>query len=206
MGMDWKFSRNMFIIREEKRLILINSVRLTNEGLVELEKLGDITDVIRLGALHGRDDAFYVNKYKAKYWAASDFDNKYALTVNTINATTKLPIKNVSFFQFKTTQMSEIILFLNQDNGIAISCDALQNWLTPDEYFCDDSTARMKNMGFFQKANVGPVWLQAAQPEAEDFKNLKRQPFKHALCGHGEPLLNTAKENYLATFFRLFNV
>ncbi len=206
MDMDWKFSRNMTIVRDGNRLILINSIRLSEQGLAELEQLGQVTDVIRLGALHGRDDAFYVEHYDAQYWGMPGFDNETGLKVNEISPEAQLPMSDVSLFQFNTTQIPESILFLQREGGIAISCDALQNYVAPDEYFNEDSTERMQQMGFFVSANIGPVWLQAAEPKAEDFVRLKGVPFKHALCGHGEPLLNTAKEDYLATFTRLFNI
>lgn len=206
MEMDWKFSRNMTIVRDDNRLIVINSIRLNEQALAELDKLGQVTDVIRLGALHGRDDAFYVERYQAQYWAMPGVENEACLKINELSAEAKLPISDASLFQFSTTQIPEAILCLQREGGIAIACDALQNWLTPDEHFCDSSTERMQQMGFFTPANIGPVWLQAAAPTAEDFVRLKALPFKHALCGHGEPLLNTAKEDYLATFSKLFNI
>ena len=55
---DWRFSRNMTVVRDGERLIIVNSVRLSDEGLAALEKLGQVTDVVRLGSLHGRDDPF----------------------------------------------------------------------------------------------------------------------------------------------------
>ena len=67
--MDWKFSRNMTVVRVGERLIIFNSVRLSEEGLAELDRLGRVTDIVRLGSLHGRDDPFYVDRYDAEYWA-----------------------------------------------------------------------------------------------------------------------------------------
>lgn len=206
MDMDWQFSRNMTIVRDGGRLILINSIRLNEQALSELEQLGEITDVIRLGALHGRDDAFYVDRYKAKFWAPAGVSNDTGLVMNELSPSANLPIEDASVFIFETTQIPEAILFLQREGGIAIACDALQNWLAPDEHFCDASVERMQPMGFFTPANIGPVWQQAAAPEAADFVRLQQEPFKHALCGHGEPLLNTAKEDYLATFRRVFNI
>ena len=206
MDMDWRFSRNMTIVRDGTRLILINSVRLNDQALLELDKLGQVTDVIRLGALHGRDDAFYVSRYQAKYWAMAGIENETDAQVNELSPEAELPINGASLFQFTTSNIPESILLLSREGGIAIACDALQNWVSPDEHFCEHSTERMQQMGFFTEANVGPVWLQFAEPAAEDFIRLKALSFKHALCGHGEPLLNTAKEGYLDTFSRLFKV
>ena len=209
MDMDWQFSRNMTIVRDAERLILINSVRLSDEGLSELERLGIVTDVIRLGALHGRDDGFYVDRYDAKLWAmpgmpAQEHDGD--LEVQTLSADTALPISDASLFQFQTTAIPESILRLQRSGGILIACDALQNWLSPDEHFCEASTQRMQDMGFFTAANIGPVWLQAAAPASDDFMRLKKLSFKHALCGHGEPLRDTAREAYIETFNRLFEL
>jgi hypothetical protein len=205
-GMDWKFSRNMTVVREGDRLIIINSVRLNDEGLAELDRLGRVTDVIRLGSLHGRDDPFYVDRYNAEYWAMPGMEHETGLKATRSLTDDPLPISDASIFEFRTTQIAEGILRLDRAGGILIACDALQNWLTPDEFFSDSSRELMTNMGFFTPANLGPVWVQAAAPEGDDFARLKELSFKHALCGHGEPLRDTAHENFSATFNRMFGV
>lgn len=205
MDLDWQFSRNMTIVRDGERLILINSVRLSDEGLAALEQLGKVTDVIRLGALHDRDDAFYLDRYQAQYWVMPGLEGAAGTTAKTLTPETDLPISDAALFQFSTTQIPEGILFLSREGGIAIACDALQNWLSPDEHFCEASRERMEGMGFFTPANVGPVWQQAAQPAADDFQRLKTFSFKHALCGHGEPLRDRAQTAFADTFARLFN-
>ncbi len=64
-----RFSRNMIIVREGERLILVNSVRLSEAGLAALDQLGKVTDVMRLAGNHGMDDPFYADRYGAKVWA-----------------------------------------------------------------------------------------------------------------------------------------
>lgn len=206
-GMDWKFSRNMTIVREGERLIIINSVRLDDAGLAELDRLGRVTDVIRLGALHGRDDPFYIDRYEADYWTMPDMEHETSLqATRTLKPESDLPIADASLFAFQTTQLPEGILHLDRDGGILIATDALQNWLAPDEHFCESSKNLMTEMGFFTPANLGPVWVQAAAPAADDFQRLKELSFKHALCGHGEPLRETAHQDYSDTFNRMFPV
>lgn len=204
MDLDWQFSRNMTIVRDGERLILINTVRLGSEGLAELDRLGRVTDVIRLGALHGRDDAFYLDRYQAQYWVTPGLEPENGSTAHALGQNSSLPINDASLFQFETTSIPEGVLHLHRDDGILIACDALQNWLKPDQHFCDASRQRMEQMGFFKPANVGPVWMQAAEPAAEDFHRLRALEFRHVLCGHGEPLLDSAKEDFSATFSRLF--
>ncbi len=206
-GVDWEFSRNMTLVRDDNRLIIVNSVRLTEQGLAQLDELGTVTDVVRLGALHGRDDPFYVDRYSAEYWAMPGMEHETGLeATHSLSSDAGLPISDASVFEFNTTQIPEGILRLDRAGGILIACDALQNWLAPDEFFSDSSRELMQEMGFFTPANLGPVWLQAAAPAADDFVRLKRLQFKHALCGHGEPLRDTAHEDYCATFKRLFDV
>ncbi|WP_328186596.1 hypothetical protein [Marinobacter sp. OP 3.4] len=204
MDLDWQFSRNMTIVRDGERLILINTVRLDDSGLAELDRLGKVTDVIRLGALHGRDDAFYLDRYRARYWVTPGLEADDSNQARPLDQTSSLPIGDASLFQFRTSNVPEGVLHLNRDGGILVACDALQNWLRPDEHFCDVTRERMSGMGFFTPANVGPVWLQAAEPAAEDFSRLKDLNFRHVLCGHGEPLLDSAHEQFSATFNRLF--
>ena len=203
---DWKFSRNMTIVREGDRLIIINSVRLSDEGLAELDKLGRVTDVIRLGALHGRDDPFYVDRYGAEYWTMPQMSHDSGLQATRSLTTDDLPISDASIFEFNTTQIPEGILRLDRAGGILIACDALQNWLSPDEFFSDSSRDMMTQMGFFTPANLGPVWVQRAEPGADDFARLKSLTFKHALCGHGAPLRDTAHEDFTATIQRVFGI
>lgn len=203
--MDWAFSRNMTVVRDGERLIIVNSVRLSDEGLAELDRLGRVTDVVRLGALHGRDDPFYVERYDATYWTMPGMEHETGLkAAQTLTPDGPLPISDATLFDFRTTQIPEGVLHLDRADGILIACDALQNWCAPDEYFSDASRELMQNMGFFTPANLGPVWLQAASPAGEDFNRLKGLPFKHVLCGHGEPLRETAREDYTATFSRLY--
>jgi hypothetical protein len=206
-GMDWKFSRNMTLVRDGNRLVIINSVRLDEEGLSQLDRLGRVTDVVRLGSLHGRDDPFYVDHYGAEYWAMPGMEHEAGLkATRTLTMDGPLPISDASLFEFRTTQIAEGIVLLNRAGGIVIACDALQNWIAPDEHFSDASRELMQQMGFFTPANLGPIWVQRARPEGDDFVRLKELSFKHALCGHGEPLRGTAHEDYSATFNRMFGI
>jgi hypothetical protein len=48
--------------------------------------------------------------------------------------------------------------------------------------------------------------MYESQPQSSDFVRLKQIPFRHALCGHGYPLLNNAQEEFHATFNKVFNI
>ena len=100
--------------------------------------------------------------------------------------------------------LAEVARLTHRAGGILVSSDSLQNWVEPDEYFSDETRQLMAGMGFFQPANLGPLWLRLNEPQPEEFARLSELPFRHALCGHGAPLCETAKEAYTARIQKLF--
>lgn len=73
-GVNLQTSRTMTIVRQGEELTLLNTVRLDEEGLRELEAHGRVRHIVRLGAFHGRDDAFYRDRYGATLWALPNAD------------------------------------------------------------------------------------------------------------------------------------
>jgi hypothetical protein len=205
MNAPFQFSRNMTIIRDGNALTLINSIRLDDAGLEQLDALGRVAHVVKIGSLHGRDDAFYKARYGAIFWAAPDMVHEHGLVADReLRPGDGMPFTGCSVFDFRTTRMPECILHIDRAGGILVACDALMNLLAPDDYFSDQSSQRMKEMGFFQPANFGPVWFQMNEPKAQDFNFLKELSFRHAICAHGPPLCDTAKDAYSARFERVF--
>ena len=70
-----------------------------------------------------------------------------------------MPFAGCSVFDFRTTKLPEGILHIDRAGGILVSGDSLQNYVAPDEYFSDDSCKIMTEMGFFECANLGPLWM-----------------------------------------------
>lgn len=175
-GFDFQTSRNMVILREGKDLTLINTVRLTDKGLAELEKLGTVKNIMRIGAFHGRDDQFYRDRYKATYWEPGD---------------KKLPI-SAELFSFKSDKFKEAALLLPQNDGILITCDSIQNWTMTDEFFNEQTRIKFFKEGKIRSANIGDPWKHAAQPQ--NMQDLLKLKFKHLLSAHGEPMLDKAHE------------
>jgi hypothetical protein len=205
-GSMWQFNRNMTVVREDGRLTLINSVRLDDAGLAALERLGTVTNVVRIGDMHGVDDRFYVDRYHATYWAVPGMQPPEGLHVDhELREGGPMPFAGCSLFTFTTTQRPECILRLDREGGIMIACDSLQNWVAPDAFFDEESAAKMRDMGFFTPTSLGLAWLQSSQPQAADFVRLKEVPFRHALCGHGEPARDSMA-GYHAAFNRFFQV
>ena len=118
----------------------------------------------------------------------------------------EMPFSDASLFVFETVKRPECILRLDREGGIMIACDSLQNWVEPDQFFDKGTIAIMQQMKFFRPANLGPAWMFESQPAAEDFVRLKEIPFEHVLCGHGYPMVNNARRDFLLTFNEYFNI
>lgn len=207
MGSHWHFSRNMTVVRDGDALTLVNTVRLGDDGLARLDALGKVRHVVRIGALHGRDDAFYAERYGADYWALPGMaDDTGAAPGRQLAPGGEVPFAGCGVFVFEHTKLPEAILRIDREGGILVAADALQNWLGPDAFFSDASRRTMTEMGFFQPANLGPVWMQVNDPKAADFTRLAEWQFRHALCGHGSPLRDVAREAYRERFAQVFGM
>jgi hypothetical protein len=195
----------MTIVREGERVILINSVRLSDEGLIELDKLGRVTDVIRLAGYHGSDDAFYKDRTGAKVWAikgqryANGFnanpEDTYFEPDEEIDAQTKLPISGSSVYIF-STKPPEALLLLEREGGVLVTGDCLQNWNRVDPYFSWVGGLMMRVMGFIKPHNVGPAWHKNSKPSAESMRGILDLPFDHVLPAHGAPVVGSAKASF----------
>lgn len=200
-----RFSRNMTIVREGDRLVLVNTVRLDDAGLAALDDLGKVTDVIRLAGYHGMDDPFYAERYGAKTWAVkgqrytAGFDVKrpdtYFTPDHEADATTTLPIAGAELVVIDSSP-PEGLLRLDAHGGTIISGDCLQHWATPDPYFSFAGRAMMRMMGFFKPHNVGPRWVKQAKPPREQLRAILDRDFANVLTAHGAQVIGGARELY----------
>ncbi len=200
-----RFSRNMTIVKEGERLVLVNSVRLDDAGLAALDALGRVTDVIRLAANHGMDDPFYKDRYGAKVWAlrgqryTAGFDTNapqtYFQADVEMDATTQLPLAGAQLYVIDSTP-PEGILILERNDGVAIAGDCLQHWHQTDEYFSWLGKVMMRAMGFIKPQNVGPGWLKFCKPPAEQLRGILKLRFANVLTSHGDIVLGDAVARY----------
>jgi hypothetical protein len=207
-----RFSRNMTVVREGERLVLVNTVRLHEGGLAALDRLGKVTDVIRLAANHGMDDPFYADRYGAKVWALKG--QRYTSGFNTsapetyfapqveVDATTSLPLDG-GRVHFIHSQPPEGLLLLPQHGGVLVAGDCLQNWGSTDAYFNWLGAAMMRMMGFVRPHNIGPGWLKQCKPPTEEVRAILGLPFSHVLPSHGTPVIGQAVARYRPVIDRL---
>jgi hypothetical protein len=207
-GVDIQTSRNMTIIRNGQELTLINTVRLDNEGLKELDLLGTVNNIVKIGAFHGRDDAFYKDRYpNARLWALKGAAYESGLKIDQeIAPNGPMPFQNCSLFVFETSSQPECILHVAKEGGILISCDSIQNITSTDEFYSPETARSFHDQGLVKPANISPIWLNATQTKAADFERLlKSFTFHHLLTAHGKPLIKTAYEEVGKTVQRVFS-
>ena len=200
-----RFSRNMTVVRQGARLVLVNAVRLDQAGLAALDALGQVTDVLRLAANHGIDDPFYADRYRAKVWAVKG--QRYTPGFNTsspktyfrpdveIDATTALPIEGARI-QIIGSRPPEGLLLLPGHGGVMVAGDSLQNWGAVDSYFNGVGSVMMRMLGFIRPHNVGPAWLRQGKPPIAHLRAILGAPFAHVLPAHGAAVIGNASELY----------
>jgi hypothetical protein len=206
-GVEIQTSRNMVIIRSGSELTLINTVRLDNEGLRKLDFLGSVAHIIRIGAFHGRDDAFYRNQYpNSLLWTLKGMTYGSGLKADCdLIAGGAMPFPGCSLFVFETSKLPEGILHIEREGGILISCDSIQNITFTDDFYSLDTAQSFHSQGFVKPANITPIWLGATRTKATDFyRLLKIMHFRHLLTAHGEPLIKIALEQLSETVERVF--
>lgn len=191
-------SNNMVVVRNGKELTLINTLRLNEEGLNALDKLGKVTHVIRLGAFHDRNDVFYLDRYKAKLWALKGMIHKNNRQADFfIGETEKIPFPDATFFRFETISQPEAIMHIARQGGILITCDSIKNWTKVDEYFSEKTGKEFLEQGLIAPASIDKVWLGAMSPKNSDFAKLKELNFRHLLSAHGQPIIDTAGQQLM---------
>ena len=166
-----------------------------------------VKHVVRIGAYHGMDDPFYVDRYRAKLWAPAGIEHNLGFeTDHFLIEDGPMPFERGRYFHFKTANAPEGLILINQEGGIIVSCDAMQNWVEPDHFFNEESAEKMREWGFIKPAAVGIGWLNSAKPQSSDFERINKLDYHHLLTAHGIPLKDTAKEEFSETFHQLFGI
>jgi len=184
--------RNMQIVRQGGALTLVNSVRLDAEGEAALEKLGKVEHLVRLGAFHGADDPYYVDKYKPTLWAPPGTKQAGRLTADKELAPGACPIEGATVFPFAHGKQPECAILIPREGGILLTTDSFQNWESFEG--CSLIGKIMMTVMGFGPAIIGGPWLKAMGPGVrEDFAELAKLPFEHLVPAHGQVLRGGAK-------------
>ena len=184
-----RITRNMGIIRSGDELTLINPIRANAKVEAQLDKLGKIKHIMRLGFFHGVDDPYYVEKYGAQMWAQPGGTiYKEPKIDKELDSIAPLPFENGEIFEFAGTKQPECALLIKRGTGVLFTCDAIQNY---GDYSYNNLAAKllMPFIGFPRTTLIGPIWLKYQTPEGEsletEFRRLLELRFDRLLSAHG---------------------
>ena len=184
-----RISRNMGIVREESEVTLINPIRLRSDTEYKLKTIGEIKNIVRLGAFHGIDDAYYVEAFNAQFWSQPNgITYKDPIIDIEIGMGGLTPVEDCEFFEFRGTTQPECALLLKRDGGVLFTCDSIQNY---GDYSYNNWLAQllMPRIGFPKTTIIGPIWLKLMTPEGrslkEEFRRLLELNFDKLLSAHG---------------------
>jgi hypothetical protein len=194
--------RNMVIVREGRELALINSVRLSPGGEAELERLGRVRHLVKLGAFHTRDDPYYRHRYLPTFWAPRPRDPQ----TRALGADGASPLARARPFVFERARRGEAALVLDQPGGaLLVTCDSAQPWR--DTAGCSlVGGVACHALGFLRRpVTIGPMWLkQMSEGDparlVPDFDRLLAMDFAHLIAGHGALLRDVARAELAASW------
>ncbi len=208
-----QFSRNMTVLRVGEELTLINTVKLSEQGLQKLDALGKVVRIIRLAAFHGMDDTFYKERYNAEVLSVNapyargveinpSEDKIYFHPDQILTEGALLPIPGAKTIEISSSKPKELLLFLDVQGGTIISGDCLQNWQSADKHFDWLGKVLMKLMGFIKPYNVGPGWRKYTKPDSLELEKKLGIDFENVIPAHGQPVLGSASELYKPAIYK----
>ena len=206
-----RFTRNMAIVRQNGELTLINPVRMGEGGLSDLETLGEVRHVLRLGPMHGMDDAFYVDRYNADFWSFEGGTTYTAPSIDHILSDgSELPFADARLFAFSHMTETEGAILLERSPGILLTCDAVQSYATPPHTPHTNWLTRllMPLIGFPRRTLIGPIWVKLLVEDKEgiqaEFERLLSLDFDQLLSAHGTFLSENAHAQVAEAIRKMF--
>lgn len=201
--------RNMTIVRERGELVVIHPVLMPDAEQAKIEALGPIKHVVRLGSGHGMDDARYLERYQATFWAAPGVTPPAGAAAHSeLRPGGALPIEGATFCAIERSRWPEAVILVPRHGGVLLACDSVQNWETiPGASLLGRVVSRA--MGFRGRACIGPIWRKRCEPKdgggfRADFERVLALDFRHALGGHGSPMKDTVKDDLRASMRRVY--
>jgi hypothetical protein len=201
-------TRNMAVIRNGGELTLVDPIRLDEAGEKQLEALGRVRHILRLGCLHGLDDPYYVERFKVEHWCQRGGTTYTEPAIDhELTPGGALPVPDAELFCFEQTKQPESVLLLRKGDGLLLTCDAIQHY---GDYRHNNLAARllMPLIGFPKTTIIGPLWLKFMTPDGgslkSEFERLLDLSFDSLLSAHGSYLPSGAHAAVTAALNRTF--
>lgn len=187
LGLRIRFSRNMVAVLTPEGWVLLNPVRLSDAAEAELLARAPIRHAVRLGTFHGRDDAYYVDRFGATFWCAPGA-HAYPQPAGSreIDESGAFPIPGAQVVVFSQATRAECVVCLH-GHRLLVTCDSVQHY-DNDPLISLLGKCVMRPMGF-TPCVIGPIWLKEVTPPGGslrgDFERVLALEFDHLISGHG---------------------
>lgn len=206
LGLKVRFSRNMLAVLEPGGWVLLNPVRLSEAAEKELLAKGPIKHAVRLGTFHGRDDAYYADKFGATFWAVPGPQGFSEPPIaREITEGGELPIAGAKAVVFKNASQAECVIHLPQ-HRLLVTCDSVQHY-DNDPLISTLGRIVMRRLGFFTPCVIGPMWLKGVTPEGgslkPDFERILALDFDNLISSHGTLKKGGARQALAANVAKL---
>jgi hypothetical protein len=195
MGPGMRISRTMTILEGEDGLVLLNAVRLSEEGEAELAKLGVVKHLIKLSDSHGIDEPYVVKRYQPEVWALPEAKLKGGISAAR-KLSTNGPVANGRVLAFPgISGWAEVAYLTPHGGGTLVTCDALQHHvdLQHTSFFMRVMTPLM---GFKGGLIVASMWRKYQKVRGEQvrraFAEITERSFANLVTGHGPPIAGDA--------------
>jgi len=206
LGPGVMITRVMTIVRNYRgELTLINAVRLGEQALNELDALGPVRHVMRIGHHHLSDDPFYVHRYGARMWALAGHSHRHGLRADVLmDQESRLPFR-ARLIPIEGPVAEALLLIPTTRGTLLLSADLFQNIVSLRGCSPLGALATWL-LGFYRPAAIGKgfvaVWQQQHTTETS-FRSLADQlveivrdhPFKYLISAHGEPIIDGSAQH-----------
>ncbi|MAS25625.1 MAG: hypothetical protein CMI08_06150 [Oceanospirillaceae bacterium] len=186
--------RNMVIVRDGHQLTLINPVRLSPLQERNLQYLGRIAHVLRLGDEPTADEHYYRSRYYAALWALPGQVDKPRH--NILKEDAPLPIAGARLLKLEHSRRSQAVLLLER-HGLLLSDDLLQHYGNWQNLSLKDQLL-MRLQGFHKGMNLSRHWLRSATAKdfslKDDIQRILTLNFDALLGASGTPMMLGAKQ------------
>ncbi len=194
MGPGVVIPRTMTVLDTGDGLAVLNSVRMTDEGMAALDALGKVKHLVKLSDSHGIDDAFYADRYRPKVWTLPGAKLEGLASSATLGP--EGPIEGGIVHDFgETAGWREAAYHVPMAGGTLLTCDSLQNCAdTEGASFLGRVTMSM--MGFKGGVVVPPMWRKFQKVKGTKvtatFAPIAEKSFDTFISGHGPALSGRA--------------
>jgi hypothetical protein len=195
MGPALRISRTMTILEGADGLVVLNAMRLSEEGEAALAKLGPVKHLVKLSESHGVDEPYFVHRYEPEVWSMPEVRHQPGVT-SMRELGSDGPIAGGRMFGFPgTSGWKEVAYLVPSGGGTLVTCDSLQHHVDTKHA---SLFARMMTpmMGFKGGLIVAPMWRKYQKISGEQVKSafaeLLAQPFANLVTGHGPAIVGGA--------------